>query len=186
MKRRTSLLRGSIERERDFVKLFSFTFSAAVQDSIHSSWERSDHLTQHGDRIQHVGEKKFDDTVKQAKQLVQVVMADVSKQLTSKRPLSLLLLLSTTHFSGVVDRYNAPFDEQALSIFKQGLYSHVDLYLSEELSRLASSSLSDLHQSVCQEVITSYQQLLEIPLNELAVPTHKSVVSPAYHIHTMR
>ena len=58
-------------------------FSHMIRGNIKSSQERSGYLSIEGARIERISKTKLNDAVRQGEQLVQVVMADVSTNLTS-------------------------------------------------------------------------------------------------------
>ena len=100
-KRKRDEWRREWRRERrtqtkvDCVNLFFF--SHMIRGNIKSSRERSGYLSIEGARIERISKTKLNDAVRQGEQLVQVVMADVSTNLTSmisfSSPLSLALPL---------------------------------------------------------------------------------------------
>ena len=53
----------------------------------------------------------------------------------------------------VVDRYEATFDESDTENYKRGLYVYVDKELEEELAKVGSTALSELHNEAPRYLI---------------------------------
>lgn len=72
--------------------------------------------------------------------------------------------------------------ERTLHEYKNNLLFYLDSHLSQNLGLVNSPSLTDLHKSACTDLIAIYQNILQLPEDQLpAVPIFWSVFLHWYY-----
>ena len=71
-------------------------------------------------------------------------------------------------FLDIVDDYKDDFDPTKSESYKAGLYAHIDEHLKQELANLCPTTLGALHQHACTDIISLYQQLLNLSQQQVS------------------